>query len=199
MSDIGYPDYTLDKFSVLGITGNIKGVTVEAIKEFNYSKGQACKVLLKDKTGEKWLSIWKSEENLSFKKGDIISISQVESNLNERFNNIDLKLSNASEIFNSGTWSKSIDYKPGDPAPSKHLTVVTPGPKTQTVNMPHNPNTIESEFIFYPAFDYPRLRQMHAKEPEFAVRAQIELVMQNKQILDAIIRVGDILKEMMNK
>ncbi len=67
-----------------------------------------------------------------------------------------------------------------------------PAPKITTVNMPYNPNVIESEFVFYPAFDYPKLRIMHTKEPNIAIRAHIELVMQNKQIID-------LLKEMKSK
>ncbi len=197
MSDIDYPTYTLDKFNVKGIKGNIKGVTVEAIKEFKYNRAgnelQACKVLLKDKT-ERWLTIWKSEENLSFIRENVISISAVESKVNTKYNNFEIKICKESVVIVHN--KKTVNT--GETVKVSKTQSTEPMIKTETVDMPYNPKVIESKYIFYPAFDYPQLRKLHTIE-DFDVRAQIELVMQNKQILDAIIRVGNILKEMMNK
>ena len=194
MSDIDYPTYTLDKFNVKGIKGNIKGVKVDIIREIRYKQGPKegeafkCTVALSDKTKQVWFNIWKIEADLPFIVGDFISISEVEADYNSYFEKFELKKCKASIIIVHD--KKTVNT--GETVKISKTKSTEPMIKTETVYMPHNPNTIESKYLFYPAFDYPQLRTLHANEHEDAVRAHIELVMQNKQIID-------LLKEMMNK
>ena len=70
---------------------------------------------------------------------------------------------------------------------------------TETVMMPHNPDKIESEFIFYPEFDQPKLRQMHTIETDKATINHIEMVIMLKRLINVTVRVGDLLEAMMEK
>ena len=106
LSDIDYPDKTLDEFCEMGIKANIRKVKVDIIHQINYVSGLnkekpfKCFILLSDDTGKKWSDIWKVQADLPFMKGDVISISQVESDYNWHFNNWQIKISEFLLIIN---------------------------------------------------------------------------------------------------
>ena len=106
LSDIDYPNKTLDEFCELDIKANIRKVKIDIIRQIDYVSGLnegkpfKCFILLSDDTGKKWLDIWKVQADLPFMKGDIISISQVESDYNWHFNNWQIKISKFSLVIN---------------------------------------------------------------------------------------------------
>ena len=177
MSDIDYPDYTLDKFNVRGLKGNIKGVTVEAISEKKYTGGVdnaggfLCKILLKDKTAEKWMTIWSAEEDLKFKRDDTISISEVESDYNKHFENFGIKKTKGSVIVNHSKGQKHVDEALDIVNSINTATTSEPTPKTQTVDMPFNPEAVTKS------------------------QGDFKIVLL-EQILTATLRVGDLWEEM---
>ncbi len=213
MSKPKYPDKPLSKFKELGITGNIRAKVISMTERFrknDTAKGKAgsfykTDIILQDDSGTIQFDRWMTIAELPFKLHDTISVTEVHS-VENTWNGItsyELKACSKSEVE---VIDKIIDEAIQKANTVSNTTAVTPESKIQIINMPHNPDKIESEFIFYPEFDHPLLRKMHAKEPQGSIRGHIENVILRMQIRDATIentkatnRVGDLLEAMMKK
>ena len=197
MSDIDYPTYTLDKFNVLGIKGNIKGVKVDVIREIVYKTGDRagtpfkCSIGLSDKTGTKWIGIWMTESELPFVVGDTISISQVESDYNKHFEKWQIKKCKASII-------KNHRYAPETRERDNIIIAGTPAVSKAVDDAMTEAKKIESDAPPYP-FQEEKTVDMPFN-PKAVTRSQGEYkTMLLEQILTATVRVGDLLEAMMKK